>query len=381
MTTSPAQGPGSAGRAASPQGGRRSRLGSAVRERSLAGRRAPSILDWALASVLLLVGLLEVAGGVFPGPVGVAAVIEAAMIVPVAFRCVAPVRAIAVSAVASLPFLFAYGVEVSAGGSVANAAVGLLLIYSVGRHADGRRLLAGIAVDPAHDRRAGRRPAGHPLRRCHRLLPVRRGPGPRGGAAGRGGAFDLAGRRGRARPARAGGAARPPCTRSGHASRASCTTSSPTRSGSSSSRPAVLAACSRPTRIGPCRAPAGRGDGPADAGRDAPPRRHPAGGRGPREPLPRLERLPALIDEARAAGLQVDLDGRGPGGGAPGRPGAGSLPACPGGADERAQARAAPSVRIRLGYEPDRLRIEVSDDGAAPAPPARPRARPAQGTA
>ena len=146
MTTSPAQGPGSAGRAASPQGGRRSRLGSAVRERSLAGRRAPSILDWALASVLLLVGLLEVAGGVFPGPVGVAAVIEAAMIVPVAFRCVAPVRAIAVSAVASLPFLFAYGVEVSAGGSVANAAVGLLLIYSVGRHADGRRLLAGIAV-------------------------------------------------------------------------------------------------------------------------------------------------------------------------------------------------------------------------------------------
>ncbi len=92
-----------------------------------------------------------------------------------------------------------------------------------------------------------------------------------------------------------------------------------------------------------------------------------------RQPLPRLERLPALIDEARAGGLTVDMKVEGT---------PVELPAGLELAAYRLIQEALTNVRkhapasracVRLGYEPDRLRIEVSDDGgpsgvaAAPA--------------
>ena len=62
----------------------------------------------------------------------------------VAFRRVAPLSAIAVSTAASLLPLLGLG-TVSSGGSVASAGMGLLLVYSVGRSTQGRRLLLGVA--------------------------------------------------------------------------------------------------------------------------------------------------------------------------------------------------------------------------------------------
>jgi signal transduction histidine kinase len=82
-----------------------------------------------------------------------------------------------------------------------------------------------------------------------------------------------------------------------------------------------------------------------------------------RQPLPRLERLPALLDEERAAGLAVELEVEGP---------PVDLPAGLELAAYRLIQEALTNVRkhaptsrakVRLCYEPDRLRIEVSDDG------------------
>ena len=42
-------------------------------ERTADGRRAPSVLDWLVGLALLVIALLEAAGGMFAGPVGVAA--------------------------------------------------------------------------------------------------------------------------------------------------------------------------------------------------------------------------------------------------------------------------------------------------------------------
>jgi signal transduction histidine kinase len=79
--------------------------------------------------------------------------------------------------------------------------------------------------------------------------------------------------------------------------------------------------------------------------------------------LPRLERLPALVDETRAAGLTVALEVEGPVVG---------LPAGLELAVYRLIQEALTNVRkhaptsraeVRLCYEPDRVRIEVSDDG------------------
>ena len=85
-----------------------------------------------------------------------------------------------------------------------------------------------------------------------------------------------------------------------------------------------------------------------------------------REPLPRLERLPALLDEARAAGLPVELEVRGT---------EVELPAGLELAAYRVVQESLTNVRkhatvarahVRLCYEHDRLRIEVSDDGGSP---------------
>jgi signal transduction histidine kinase len=111
------------------------------RDRSFAGRNAASVLDWLVALGLMVIALLEIAAGVFPGPTAVAAIVQLAAILPVAFRRVAPVAAIAVSGAVSLPYVMAFG----ASEGVANAGTILLLTYSVGRHTRGRRLLAGAA--------------------------------------------------------------------------------------------------------------------------------------------------------------------------------------------------------------------------------------------
>ena len=80
-----------------------------TRERTADGRRAPSVLDWLVALALLVIALLEVSGGMFAGPVGVAAAAQLAAILPVAFRRVAPLRAIAFSAAVLFMYVIAYG--------------------------------------------------------------------------------------------------------------------------------------------------------------------------------------------------------------------------------------------------------------------------------
>ena len=84
-----------------------------------------------------------------------------------------------------------------------------------------------------------------------------------------------------------------------------------------------------------------------------------------RQPLPRLDRLPALVDEARIGGPTVDLVVEG------------SPVDLPAGVELAAYRlieealtnvrKHAPTarVRVRLCYEPDRLGIEVSDDGGS----------------
>jgi signal transduction histidine kinase len=84
------------------------------------------------------------------------------------------------------------------------------------------------------------------------------------------------------------------------------------------------------------------------------------------QPLPCLERLPALVDETRAAGLAVSLEVQGPVVG---------LPAGLELAVYRFIQEALTNVRkhaptscaeVHLSYEPDRVRIQVSDDGGPP---------------
>ncbi|HEY5436907.1 MAG TPA: histidine kinase dimerization/phosphoacceptor domain-containing protein, partial [Candidatus Limnocylindrales bacterium] len=117
-------------------------LGWLTRGRMVGERRAPSGLDWLVALAFVVIALLEVAAGVFPGPAGVAAAVQLAGILPVAFRRVAALRAIAISAAVLLLYVITYG----AGNSAADLATLLLLVYSVGRYTEGRGLLAGAAL-------------------------------------------------------------------------------------------------------------------------------------------------------------------------------------------------------------------------------------------
>ena len=82
-----------------------------------------------------------------------------------------------------------------------------------------------------------------------------------------------------------------------------------------------------------------------------------------RQPIPRLERLPTLVEEARAAGFKVDLTVEGP---VVGLPTGLELAAYRLIEEALTNVRKhAPTARaqVHLAYEPDRLRIEVSDDG------------------
>jgi signal transduction histidine kinase len=121
-------------------------LGWLTRDLTVGGRAAPSAADWALALALFGVGLIEILGGTFPGPVGLVATVLCAGALLVAFRRVAPGRAIALEVVVLLPYVVGWSGDFAAGGSITNAATGLLLVYSVGRHAKGRELFAGSAL-------------------------------------------------------------------------------------------------------------------------------------------------------------------------------------------------------------------------------------------
>jgi signal transduction histidine kinase len=84
-----------------------------------------------------------------------------------------------------------------------------------------------------------------------------------------------------------------------------------------------------------------------------------------RQPIPCLERVPALVDEASAAGLTVDLKVEGP---VVGMPAGLELAAYRLFQEALTNVRKhAPRSRVqaRLRYEPDGLRIEVRDDGGA----------------
>jgi len=336
-----------------------------TRERIIAGRRAPSIVDWLVTLALVVVAFLEIASGAFPGPIAIAAIFQVASILPVAFRRLAPLPAITISVVVSLPYVLAYG----AGNSLAGALTLLLLVYSVGRNLDGRALLVGTAMGL--------------------LMIVELGIGGRlvtledwiyvliiyGAALVFGVALRVqtdraialavaADRAHREQEATAQAAVheeRARIARELHDVVAHNVGLIVLQAGGGRS---VLA-------TDPERARAAFQQVEETGRQTLTEMRHLVGilredGDEERQPLPRLERLPALIDEARAGGLVVDLDVEG------------SAVELSAGLELAAYRliqealtnvrKHAPSshVQVRLGYEPDHLRIEVSDDGGSP---------------
>jgi len=340
-------------------------LGWLTRERMVGERRAPSGLDWLLALALGIIALLELQSGVFPGPVGVAAVAQLAAIVPVAFRRVAPLAAIAISAAVFLPYVIVYRGAFVAGGSVANAATLLLLVYSVGRHTEGRRLLTGalfallFAAEPGI---AGQ--TGWSDWAVNFIIA--------GGTLGLGVALRI--QEGRS------------ISLAVAADRAQSEQEATAQAAVQDERARiarelhdvvahnvgliVLQAGGARSVLGtnPERARTALAQVEETGRQTLSEMRHLVGilrkdEDEEREPLPRLERLPALVDEARAAGLAVELEVEG----APV-----DLPAGLELAAYRLIQEALTNVRkhaptarvlVRLGYEPDRLWIEVSDDG------------------
>jgi signal transduction histidine kinase len=117
-------------------------LGWLARERRVRGRSAPSVFDWLVATGLVALALLEIAAGAFPVPTPIATVAAVAAILPVAFRRVAPLAAIAASTLLSLLAL-AGSAWVGGDGSVASGGMMLILTYSVGRSTRGPAFLLG----------------------------------------------------------------------------------------------------------------------------------------------------------------------------------------------------------------------------------------------
>jgi len=340
------------------------RLSWLIRERRVGKRPAPSILDWLLTLALVVIALLEIGSGAFPGPVAVAAAFQVASTLPVAFRRLAPLQAITVSVLVSVPYVLAYG----AGNSLSGAVTLLLLVYSVGRNTRGRELLAGSAMGL--------------------LMIVELGIGGRlvtledwiyvlliyGAALVFGVALRIqteraialavaADRAQREQEATAQAAVkeeRARIARELHDVVAHNVGLIVLQAGGGRS---VLA-------TDPERARAAFQQVEQTGRQTLTEMRHLVGilredGEEERQPLPRLERLPVLIDEARAGGLSVDLDVAG----APVE-----LPAGLELAAYRLIQEALTNVRkhaptshvwVRLAYEPERLRIEVSDDGGS----------------
>jgi len=328
----------------------------------MVGRRAPSVLDWLATLALVILALLEVQSGAFPGPVALAAAFQLATILPVAFRRVAPLSAIAINTAVSLPFIVAYG----AGNSLADMVTVLLLIYSVGRYSDGRRLLAGAA--------------------CGLLLVVEVGIGGRlvspsdwayvlllcGSALVLGVALRIQTQRAVFLAVAADRAQRDQeatAQAAVHEERARIARELHDVVAHNVGL-IVLQAGGARSVLGtdPDRARMALQQVEETGRQTLAEMRHLVGilrvdEGASRQPLPRLERLPALLDEARASGLTVELTVEG------------SVVELPAGLELAAYRlvqealtnvrKHAPTSRaeVRVRYEPDRLRIEVSDDG------------------
>jgi Signal transduction histidine kinase len=343
------------------------RLGWLTRERRVGERQAPSVLDWLVTLTLVLIAFYELESGLFPGPVGIAAAVQLASLLPVAFRRVAPLPAIAIAAVVYLPYIMAYGKE-AAPNSLAQLLAGLLLIYSVGRHTEGRELLVGVAIGFLLIVLEGLRGMlVSPADWAFALIFM-------GAALGVGMALRVqterslklavaADRAQREQEATAQAAVheeRARIARELHDVVAHNVGLMVLQAGGARS---VLATDPERARTALRQV--------EETGRQTlAEMRHLVGilrvdGDEERQPLPRLERLPALVDEARAGGLTVDLDV------------AGAAVELPAGLELAAYRliqealtnvrKHAPTshVQVRLGYEPDRLRIEVSDDGGS----------------
>jgi signal transduction histidine kinase len=332
-------------------------------------RRLPSVLDWLVALALVIIAVVEAAGGALPGPVVVAAAVQVATTLPVAFRRVAPLRATAISAAFFLPYVVAYG----SGNSVANGATMVLLMYSVGRHTAGRGLLVGAVLGLVllAEELAGVRLLLSLSDWAYLLIVF-------GGALGLGVALRIqtqrsislavAAERARAEQVAAARAAvheeRARIARELHdvvADRVGLI---------------VLQAGGARSVLGtdPDRARSALQHVEETGRQMLAEMRHLVGvlsvdESAHRQPLPRLERLPTLVDETRAAGLAVALEVSGPVVG---------LPAGLELAIYRLIQEALTNVRkhaptsrakVQLSYEPDRVRVLVSDDGGPPGAP------------
>jgi len=351
-------------------------VGRLTEERTVAGRRAPSVLDWLVALALVVIALIEVAGGMFAGPVGVAAAVQVAVILPVAFRRVAPLSAITFSAAVSAAFLLTYGVVDGAGGSVAAAGTQLLLVYSVGRHTEGRGLLAGAVVALLMRSEQG---IDTPTTADDLIINLILF----GGTLGLGVAIRLQTERSIALAVEADRARRLAAATAQaavHEERARIARELHDVVAHNVGLIVLQAGGARSVlATDPERARTALRQVEETGRQTLTEMRHLVGilredEDEERQPLPRLERLPALVDEARAGGLTVELAVEG------------ARVELPAGLELAAYRliqealtnvrKHAPAsrVQVRLGYEPDRLRIEVSDDGGpagAAAAPAR----------
>jgi signal transduction histidine kinase len=329
------------------------------------GRHAPSVLDWLVTLALLIDASIEVRSGVFPGTVEVAAAVQLASLLPVAFRRVAPLAAIAIASAIYLPYTVAYG-RYAAPNSLAQLLAALLFIYAVGRHANTRELVAGVAISLLGFVVEGiRGTLSSPADWAFALIFL-------GAALGIGVAQRVQAERSMAL-AEAADHAR--------------------REQEAAAQAAVLEERARIARelhdvvahnVGLIVLQAGGARSvlatDPDRARTAVQQVEETGRQtlaemrhlvgilrldegADRQPLPRLERLPILVEDSRTAGLTVDLKIEGPVVG---------LPAGLELAAYRLIEEALTNVRkhaptsrahVRLAYEPDGLRIEVRDDG------------------
>jgi len=309
-----------------------------------------------------------VSGGVFAGPVGIAAAVQLAAILPVAFRRVAPLRAIAFSAAVLFMYVIAYG----AGNSAADLATLLLLVYSVGRYAQGRELLAGaaLALLLIAEQLTGAGLLSSPSDWAYLLILF-------GGTLGLGVALRVQTERSIALAVAADRARRMQAATAQaavHEERARIARELHDVVAHNVGLIVLQAGGARSVlATDPERARTALRQVEETGRQTLTEMRHLVGilredEDEVRQPLPRLERLPALIDEARAGGLTVDLDV------------AGSPVELPAGlelAAYRLIQEALTNVRkhaptshaqVLLSYEPDRLRIAVSDDGGSTGP-------------
>jgi signal transduction histidine kinase len=341
------------------------RLGWVTRERRVGGRRAPSVLDWLVTLALVIGAFIEVQSGVFPGTVEIAVAVQLASLLPIAFRRMAPLPAIAISSAVYLPYTVTYGAY-TAPNSLAHLLAALLFIYTVGRHAELRELVAGVAIGLLGFVVEGiRGTLSSPADWAFAFIFF-------GAALGVGVALRVQANRSIALAEAADHARREQeaaAQAAVHEERARIARELHDvvahnvglivlQAGGARS---VLGTDPDRTRIALQQV--------EETGRQTlAEMRHLVGilrvdDGADRQPLPRLERLPALVDEARAAGLTVNLEVEGPVVG---------LPAGLELAAYRLIQEALTNVRkhapgshvqVRLSYEPDRLRIEVSDDG------------------